>query len=156
MRRGDVMTAAIPDQTIPDQILESMISHAYWCHPQEACGLLASDQRGRLRMAYPLTNVLASSTNYTIDPTEHFRALKHAERQGWELTGVFHSHPHSEAYPSATDVTLAPEPEWLYVLVGLSDFERPRVRGFRIRSGSITEVPLRFSQPRPIAQRSHE
>lgn len=138
------MTALVD---VPAQIEEAMVSHAYWCHPQEACGLLAADPDGRLRMAYPLTNVLASSTNYTIDPTEHFRALKHAERQGWELVGAFHSHPHSEAYPSATDVQLAPEPGWLYILVGLEDLTRPQVRGFRIEAGSIIEVPLRFSQP---------
>lgn len=122
-----------------------MLAHAYGCHPEESCGLLAADPAGRVRMAYPLTNALHSPTSYTVDPTEHFRALKHAERAGWDLIGVFHSHPHSSGYPSPTDVRLAAEPDWLYVLVGMENYDRPTIRGFRIRSGRITEETLEFS-----------
>jgi proteasome lid subunit RPN8/RPN11 len=127
---------------IPAQIHQAIVAHAYWCHPEEACGLLAGDAGGNLRMAYPLTNLLASPTNYTIDPAEHVKALRHADRQGWELVGVFHSHPHTRAYPSPTDVRLAVEPDWLYVVVGLEDIHRPSVRGYRIRDGAITEERL--------------
>ena len=84
---------------LPAPIREAMLVHAYNCHPEESCGLLAGEPGGPLRMAYPLTNALHSPTNYTIEPTEHFRALRHAESAGWELVGVFHSHPHTGAYP---------------------------------------------------------
>ena len=131
---------------IPGQIREALLAHAFACHPEESCGLLASDPSGRLRMAYPLTNALHSPTNYTIEPTEHFRALKHAERSGWEISGVFHSHPHSEAYPSATDVQLAADPDWLYLLVGMEDYDRPEIRGFRISGGRISAIPLTFEE----------
>ncbi len=119
-----------------------MVTHARFCHPEEACGLLASAVPGRLRFAYPLTNIEASRTSYTVDPTEHFRALQHAEARGWELTGVFHSHPHSEAFPSATDVAKALEPDWLYVIVSLADRDEPLVRAFWIREGHIAEETL--------------
>lgn len=127
---------------IPAQIRAAMVAHARFCHPHEACGLLAVDGGGRLRMAYCLTNVEQSPVSYTVDPTEHLRAMIHAERQGWSLGGVFHSHTHSEAYPSRTDVTRALEPDWLYALVGLEDPDHPEVRGFWIRDGNITEEPL--------------
>lgn len=93
-------------------------------------------------MAYCLTNVLASPTNYTIDPREHYFAIRHAERRGWEVAGVFHSHPHTEGYPSATDVRLAADPTWLYLILGMADRERPVLRGFTIDGESVTEVPL--------------
>ncbi len=128
------------------QIHEAMVAHAYFCHPEESCGLLASDPEGAIRMAYPLTNVLHSPTNYTIEPTEHFRALRHAERSGWEISGVFHSHPHTQGYPSPTDVDLATDPDWLYVVVGMERFDLPSVRGFRIAGGVIIEVPLVFME----------
>lgn len=124
---------------LPTEIREAMLVHAYNCHPEESCGLLAGEPGGAIRMAYPLTNALHSPTNYTIEPVEHFRALRHAESMGWELVGVFHSHPHTGAYPSPTDVRLAPEPDWLYVLVGMETFDDPAVRAFRIRDGEITE-----------------
>ena len=131
---------------IPVQIRDAMVAHAYFTHPLESCGLLAADGHGKLRMVYCLTNAEASSTRYTIEPTEHFRALRHAEGNGWELVGAFHSHPHTSAYPSPTDVRMAPEPGWLYVVVGLEDFNRPEVRGFRIDNGVVSEEPLEFSR----------
>lgn len=130
---------------VPSQILEAMLVHADNCHPEESCGLLASDEVG-LRMAYPLTNELRSPTNYTIAPREHFRALRHAEANGWQITGTFHSHPHTNAYPSPTDVQLAPDPAWLYVVVGMETRDAPVVRGFRIMDGQIQEETLQFER----------
>ncbi|MEX1004283.1 MAG: M67 family metallopeptidase [Acidimicrobiia bacterium] len=130
------MTALHPE------IVEAMLTHAENCHPEESCGLLASDASGRIRMAYPLTNNLRSSTNYTIEPREHFKALRHAERQGWDISGVFHSHPHTRAFPSATDVGLAADPTWLYIVIGMEDREHPDVRAFRIVEGNVHEEAL--------------
>ncbi len=79
---------------------------------------------------------------YTLEPEEHFRALQNAEARGWHLAGVFHSHTHTPAYPSPTDVTRALEPGWLYVLVSLQDRAAPAMRGFWIREGEIEEEPL--------------
>ncbi len=132
---------------LPAQVREAMLAHAYTCHPEESCGLLAGPADGDIRMAYPLTNTLHSPTNYTIDPTEHFRSLKHADRSGWDLIGVFHSHPHTAAVPSRTDIRLATEPEWLYVLVGMEEFDDPQIRAFRISERGVTEVALDFEPP---------
>jgi proteasome lid subunit RPN8/RPN11 len=129
---------------IDPQILEAMLVHAENCHPEESCGLLAVDETGEFRMAYPLTNELHSPTNYTIAPREHFRAIRHAESRGWDIGGVFHSHPHTGAYPSPTDVRLSVDPTWLYVVVGMEERHRPLVRGFRIAAGQIHPELLEF------------
>jgi proteasome lid subunit RPN8/RPN11 len=118
-----------------------MMAHSTFAFPEEACGLLAADDEGTLRMVYCLTNAEHSESSYTIDPTEHFRALQHAESCGWELAGAFHSHPHSEAFPSATDLRLAAEPDWIYLIVGLGG--TPALRGFCLEGGTINEVALR-------------
>lgn len=128
------------------QIRTAMLVHAENCHPEESCGLLASADDGVIRMAYPLTNVLHSSTNYTIEPREHFKALRHAESRGWDITGVFHSHPHTGALPSPTDVRLAADPDWLYVVIGMEDRERPDIRGFRIVDGDVRHEPITFQE----------
>ena len=93
-------------------------------------------------MAYPLTNSLRSSTNYTIEPREHLKALRHAESQGWEISGVFHSHPHTQAFPSPTDVTLACEPDWLYVVIGMQTPDVPEIRAFHITNSQVHEQQL--------------
>ena len=126
---------------VPAQIYEAMVAHSRFTHPEEACGLLAADDRGRLRMVYCLTNAGHSASSYTIEPTEHFRAMQHAESRGWELVGAFHSHPQSTARPSATDVRMAVETEWVYLIVGMNP--AVEVRGFHLSAGSVAEVALR-------------
>lgn len=127
---------------LPDEIRRAMIAHARFAVPDEACGLLAADTGGELCMAYCLTNADRSPVSFTLDATEHYRALRHAEARGWHLAGVFHSHPGSAAYPSPTDVAGALEPEWLYVVVSLADAAAPVVRGFWIEDGEVAEEPL--------------
>jgi len=127
---------------VPAEIRRAMVAHALFCYPEEACGLLAADDEGRLHMAYCLSNVDRSPATYTLEPQEHFGALRHAETRGWHLAGVFHSHTHSPAYPSPTDVARALEPDWLYVLVSLEDRDAPAVRGFWIRDGEVAEEDL--------------
>ena len=133
------MTPVGPDYgvLIPEQIRQAILSHAENCAPDECCGLLAADGERRITFAYPLTNANPSPVSYTIDPDEHFHALKHAESQGWEIVGAFHSHPGGPASPSMIDVQSALEPDWLYLLAA-----PPELRAFRIRDGSVTEVEL--------------
>ena len=57
---------------------------------------------------------------------------------GLEVLGVFHSHTHSEAYPSPTDIAQAPDPTWHYVLVSLRDVPTV-VRSYRIIDGVVSE-----------------
>lgn len=132
---------------LSDDLREEMVRHAYACHPHESCGLLAGPADGDIRRVFPTTNILHSSTNYTIDPNEHLAAIKEAEAQGWEIVGAFHSHPHTEGYPSPTDIGLAPDPNWLYVLVGMEDYHDPTVRAFRIRDGEVIEESLVTEEP---------
>ena len=44
---------------------------------------------------------------------------------------MFHSHTHTDAYPSPTDLGQAPDPAWHYVLVSLRH-EVASVRSYRI------------------------
>lgn len=133
---------------LPVEIETAMVTHAYACHPNESCGLLAGDDDGRLRLVIATTNVLSSHTNYTIEPREHFKALRYAESRGWDIIGVFHSHPHTEGYPSSTDIRLAPDPTWIYFLVGMEDIHRPEVRAFSIIDGNVEEKDLDRQLPR--------
>lgn len=127
-------------------LCERMVAHAYECHPEESCGLLAGPTSDDIRDIYPTTNVLHSATNYTIDPAEHLAAIRAAEARDWEIVGVFHSHPHTEGFPSVTDVQLAPDPSWLYVIIGMEDFDAPTVRGYRIVGTQITEEVLEVQE----------
>ena len=127
---------------LPEWILLQLVGHAYDGLPDEACGLLAGPAGGdRVERFYPCANADASSRTYTVDPRDHLRADRDAEDRGLEIVGVVHSHTHTEAWPSPTDVRQAPDPSWHYVLVSLRP-PAPVVRSYRIVDGNIAEEPV--------------
>jgi proteasome lid subunit RPN8/RPN11 len=121
-----------------------VVAHCYDGLPDEACGLLAGpvddhgEPTGVVTAVYSCTNADASARTYTVDSRDLLHALRDAEGRGEELVGVWHSHTHSDAYPSDTDVRQALEPHWLYVLVSLKHAE-PVLRTYRIRGGVVRE-----------------
>ena len=127
-------------------LVAQMIAHAEVWHPEEACGLLGGPSPTDIRRVFPTVNVLHSQTNFTIDPTQHLHAIREAEQEGWDIVGVFHSHPHTGAYPSVTDVALAPDPSWLYVIIGMEKLNEPTVRAYRIVRGAINVEIIEFQQ----------
>lgn len=114
-----------------------MVGHAYDGYPLEACGLLIGRGESVERFV-GCTNEAASARVYTIPPKELLRAERSAEDDGLEIIGVFHSHTHTEPYPSPTDVEQAPDPAWHYVIVSLKR-EAPEVRSYRVVDGQIAE-----------------
>jgi proteasome lid subunit RPN8/RPN11 len=114
-----------------------MIAHAIKEYPLEACGLIAgkSDQ---VEAFYKTRNDAASARIYTVNPGDYLKADRDAESKDMSIIGVVHSHTHSEAFPSPTDVAQAPDPSWHYVLVSLKHKD-PIVRSFAIVEGNIIE-----------------
>lgn len=127
---------------LSEDVYQRMVGHCYDGLPLEACGLLAGDaESGRADRCYPTRNDAASSRVYTVNGTDFLKADRDAEDNGLTILGVFHSHTHTDAYPSPTDVAQAPDPAWHYVLVSLRD-TAPVVRSYRIVDGKITEEPV--------------
>jgi len=128
--------------TLSNEVWMQMVGHAYDGLPDEACGLFAGHPAsGLVRAFYPCRNAASSSRVYTIDHRDYAAAEDQADARGLELLGVMHSHTHTEAYPSPTDVTKAPIPEWHYVIVSLKR-EAPVLRSYRIVDGEISEEPV--------------
>ncbi len=115
-----------------------MIATCIRALPDEGCGLLLGTPSGVVHKVVPSTNVAHSAKVYEIDPRVLLRASREADTEGLEIIGVFHSHTHSEAYPSPTDIRQAPDPSWHYVLVSLRDIPTI-VRSYRIVNGEVAE-----------------
>lgn len=123
---------------LPNDLVDQVVAHARAEYPNEACGLIAS-QDGEAVHVFTMTNADASPVTYRLDPKEHLRVFDELDEKGWELHAIFHSHTHSEAYPSETDRRLAFYPEARYVIVSLQDRENPVIRAFAIDDGEVTE-----------------
>lgn len=124
---------------------QRIVADALDDYPLEACGLLAGvvndDGTAEVRSLFEAENVARSARVYEVDPKAMLRAGREAEAAGGQLLGVYHSHTHTDAKPSPTDIASAPDPDWHYVLVSLRD-AHPAVRSWRIRDGEVKEEKI--------------
>lgn len=128
------------------EVYSEVVAHALSGLPNEACGLLAAPGGGDLvSRFFPVRNAAASSQIYQLDDAEYLQVERTADDEGLTLVAVMHSHTHTTAYPSPTDVRDAaafdPFGALLYVIVSLKDPE-PALRCYRLLDGEITEVPV--------------
>ena len=126
---------------IPRALVDQMVQHALAQRPNEACGMVAG-LGNRATKVYPATNSEASPVRYLMEPRDQLRIMRDIEDHDWDLLGIFHSHTHTAAYPSQTDVSLAYYPDALYIIVSLADAANPVVRAFHIVDGQIREEPI--------------
>jgi proteasome lid subunit RPN8/RPN11 len=112
----------------------AMIGHAYDGLPDEACGLLGGrSDRGTVEVFVPVRNADASSRTYSIGPDGFAAAEAVLDPLGLDIVGVMHSHTHTDAYPSPTDVDKGDNPlleGWHFVIVSLRA-DAPTLRSYR-------------------------
>lgn len=123
---------------LPQSHIDEMIAHAREDAPNECCGIIAGAD-GHAQKLYRAINAEASPYRYSVESKDLLRIHRDADANDWEFMVIYHSHTHTEAYPSPTDVRLAAWPEAHYVLVSLMDGNAPAVRAFRIVDGVVTE-----------------
>lgn len=162
---------------LPAQIYSEILAHARAGLPHEACGQFAGsrdsrqnssavaqnsgdgkgggidsaihvvDKAVRVEKFFPMTNAAASEKIYRLDGLEMLQVEDQAETEGLSIIGVMHSHTHTTAYPSPTDVADAarfdPFGTMHFIIVSLKHPE-PQLRSYRIRSGKIFEEEVRL------------
>ncbi len=127
---------------MPQSIYNKLIQTAEREAPLEACGLLAGNDL-TIHAFYPLTNMDASAEHYSMDPAEQFNALKDMRKHGWQIVGIWHSHPATAARMSVEDQKLALMPGVSYVILSLAAEHRGEIKSFRkIQDGSFAEQKI--------------
>jgi proteasome lid subunit RPN8/RPN11 len=121
--------------------VDEMVAHAREDNPNECCGIIAGNDGHGVKL-YRALNAEASPYRYSVDPKDLLRIYRDLDKNGWDVLAIYHSHTHTEAYPSPTDVRLASWPDAHYVIVSLADESEPVVRAFRIQNGAIEEQEL--------------
>ena len=131
---------------IAEKYAKEMVAHALQDDPTECCGILAGKD-GNIERLYRMSNAEASPYRYRMDAAELLHTYREIDDSGWDIIGIYHSHTHSQAYPSATDVRLATWPDARYILVSLLDRENPPIRAFHIDDGTVTEEDIKIGEP---------
>lgn len=122
-----------PAVAVAGAVLDELVARAVAGAPDEQCGLLMGGPDVVLR-AHPARNLDASPRRYTVDPVDHFAALRAARAEGLAVVGAWHSHPAGPPIPSATDLAEA-APDFLYLIVGLAP--APAVRAWQLVDGNF-------------------
>jgi len=137
---------------IADCGLRKIVDHAREAAPAECCGLLVGHS-DEIVDALPTRNIAGNPLRFVIDPKDHIDGRREARRRGLEVVGFYHSHPHSPAEPSETDVAEATYPDHVYLIVSLAA-ESPDVALFRFEGGifhPVEYVASGFSRTFPPA-----
>jgi [CysO sulfur-carrier protein]-S-L-cysteine hydrolase len=137
---------------LPAALRDQLVREAELANPSEACGMLAGHQM-TVERVFPVRNSAEeieaeravfrdratgvpsagrAAVHYYMDPRDQLRVYNELDALELDLVGYYHSHTHTEARPSATDIRLATDLQAVYLLVGLEDPARPSVRAWRI------------------------
>jgi len=130
------------------------VAHARREAPNECCGLLAG-RDGLVARQFAIASDRKSPIRYFMNPKEQVSALRAIRESGLDMLAIYHSHPTSDAWPSAHDQEMAlfpalkpgepPAPCYpgcAYVIISLVDSDRPTLRAFELAGTDFAEVPL--------------
>jgi proteasome lid subunit RPN8/RPN11 len=131
---------------IVSSVLDTMTAHARDEAPNECCGLLVGTP-SRIEESVRTKNLAASPSRFLVDPREHIALNRRLRDSGRQVVGAYHSHVHSAAEPSPSDVAEAHYPEFVYVIVSLAEPQHAAVGAYRVEDGRVTAVAL---EVRPI------
>ncbi len=114
-----------------------MISHGVEGYPEEVCGVLFNplERPGQITEVHPVKNVTTEDTarRYLIDPEEFMMAQKHADKEGLDICGIYHTHPDHPPLPSETDLKTAWE-GYLYLILSVRNGEFEQAKAWEYSS----------------------
>lgn len=134
-----------------------IVAEAWRVYPLEACGLLLGKPgTAQSERFVPIDNASNSSRVYSLEGSQFSKAALQADKAGLDILGVVHSHTHTRAYPSPTDVAEGTKPlmplTWHWPILSLAG-GHPELRSFQFVAKSddksspdygIVEEPIRF------------
>ncbi len=127
---------------ITRKIIDNIVSHGKLEAPLEACGYLA-EKDGVICKSIAMKNVDASPIHYSMDPKEQFNAVRNCREAGLTIRAVYHTHPETDAYPSAEDIKLAYDPGLSYVIVSLAG-SKPAIHSFIIKKNDVIKEQIKI------------
>lgn len=125
---------------IPASIYQDMLAHVIAGYPDEACGALGSKD-GAVVKNYPTANAAEHPDDFSIiSESDIVRIYNDIDEYDGEMI-YYHSHPRSEAYPSARDIEWARQSGYMYIIFSLRLHpEPPYARVYSIdEAGSVAE-----------------
>jgi len=127
-----------------------MVSHARADHPDEACGVIAGPAGTGIPDRFvPMLNAARSPNFYEFDSVDLLKLYRAMDANDEDPVVIYHSHTHTEAYPSRTDIAYASEPGAHYVLISTRETGTEpgpyELRSYRIVDGIVVEEEIQIN-----------
>ncbi len=108
-------------------IHQKLILEHIQTHPTlEVCGLLGGIWQGKTAIVHkvvPIENISPTpEIRYAMNPQQQIQTMLAFDKQGWQIVGIYHSHPNGTATPSPADIREAYYLDAVYV-IGLPNGE---------------------------------
>jgi len=126
--------------SLKSDIVTLVVAHAREASPRECCGLLIGHADCVVE-AVRMRNVAENPSRFLLDPKGHIDGRREARQRGLDVVGFYHSHPSSNAQPSATDRAEASYPDHLYLIIGLGT-EPAAIALYTLRDGNFLALPF--------------
>jgi len=129
---------------LPHSLVTQLFNQAQQTPEQEICGLIGQSDSG-IFSCYPITNIaIDAKTQFEMAPEQQIAAFRHMRAHRQRLFAIYHSHPQTEAQPSARDQALVAYPEALYLIISLNKKGILQMRGFYWQTNFFEEVILKL------------
>lgn len=106
-------------------------------YPNECCGLLTGtgtpDGGVDVVAVVPSPNLAAAarSDRFEVDPEVRFQTMRDCEAKGIAIVGHYHSHPDHPPEPSDVDLSMAFEPELVWLIAGVDDGAMSALKAYK-------------------------
>ena len=121
-------------------LINRMLKEAKTAYPHECCGLIVgkiNDSGKVVHEVYPVENKnkVRAADRYEIDSKEFDRIDRESSEKGWNIIGIYHSHPDHPAAPSDFDKECACVwTEYSYIIISVKDGVDDELRCWRFDS----------------------
>lgn len=131
-----------------------MLKEAKTAYPYECCGLLVGNNNDTGKVVheiYPVENKnkVRAEDRYEIDPKEFDKIDREATKKGFNIIGIYHSHPDHPADPSAFDKECANVwTEYSYIIVSVKNGKEEELKSwcFNSEKKEIVEEEVKINR----------
>ncbi len=130
---------------LPRPLVNNILTQAQHSPENEICGLIGGHNHIG-QHCYPINNAATDQRHrYQINPKEQIDAMRKMRENNEQLIAIYHSHPHTPARPSHTDLNEAEYPEAAYLIVSLNTVGVLEITAFRIKDKQAYAITLELT-----------
>jgi proteasome lid subunit RPN8/RPN11 len=127
---------------LPRPLVNKILAHAQHNPNVEVCGLIASDASDK-KVYYAIDNVAENpGCRFLMDAPQQIKAMKQMRDRQQQLLAIVHSHPTSNAQPSALDIAENGYRDAFYIIISLNTKGVLEMRAYTQRQDKMQEVEL--------------